>query len=54
MIVANGVVKNSCELIPTREILLNQLRNGKEQDSWPDFFDTYWKLIYGVARRAGR
>jgi RNA polymerase sigma-70 factor (ECF subfamily) len=29
------------------------LKNWKDQSSWQEFFDTYWKLIYGVARKAG-
>jgi|SRR5436190_10332109 len=39
--------------IPTRESLLLRLRDWDAHTSWKDFFDTYWKLIYGVARRAG-
>ena len=41
------------ELIPTRVSLLNRLKNWQDQSSWQEFFDTYWKLIYGVARQAG-
>ena len=41
------------ELIPTRRSLLKRLKNWEDQTSWKDFFDTYWKLIYGVARKAG-
>lgn len=41
------------ELIPTRRSLLRRLKNWQDQASWKDFFDTYWKLIYGVARKAG-
>src|SRR2546430_14777111 len=41
------------ELIPTRESLLSRLKDWKDRESWQDFFDTYWKLIYGVARKAG-
>jgi RNA polymerase sigma-70 factor (ECF subfamily) len=32
---------------------LNRLKDWDDQRSWRDFFDTYWKLIYGVARKAG-
>ena len=39
--------------IPTRRSLLSRLKNWDDQESWKDFFDTYWKLIYGVAIRAG-
>jgi len=41
------------ELIPTRASLLERLRDWQDQASWQDFFDTYWKLIYCVARKAG-
>ena len=41
------------ELIPTRASLLSRLKDWKNRESWQDFFDTYWKLIYGTARRAG-
>jgi RNA polymerase sigma-70 factor (ECF subfamily) len=41
------------ELIPTRASLLQRLKNWQDQSSWRVFFDTYWKLIYGVARKAG-
>ena len=41
------------ELIPTRASLINRLKDWQDQASWQDFFDTYWKLIYGVARKAG-
>jgi RNA polymerase sigma-70 factor (ECF subfamily) len=29
------------------------LKDWGDQASWQDFFDTYWKLIYSVATRAG-
>ena len=41
------------ELIPTRATLLQRLKDWQDQASWQDFFDTYWKLIYGVARKGG-
>jgi RNA polymerase sigma factor (sigma-70 family) len=41
------------ELIPTRASLIHRLKDWQDNSSWRDFFDTYWKLIYGVARRAG-
>ena len=40
-------------LIPTRYSLLSRLQNWDDQDSWKDFFDTYWRLIYSVARKSG-
>ncbi|MBC7979082.1 MAG: sigma-70 family RNA polymerase sigma factor, partial [Armatimonadetes bacterium] len=41
------------ELIPTRKSLLSKLKNRHDNESWEVFFDTYWKLIYGAALRAG-
>jgi RNA polymerase sigma-70 factor (ECF subfamily) len=41
------------DTVPTRQSLVSRLRNLEDRDSWQDFFDTYWKLIYSVARRAG-
>lgn len=41
------------EFIPTRRTLLSRLRNLDDQESWRTFFNTYWKLIYGVATKAG-
>jgi RNA polymerase sigma-70 factor (ECF subfamily) len=41
------------ELIPTRATLLQRLKNWQDQSSWQEFFDTYWKLIYRVALKAG-
>jgi RNA polymerase sigma factor (sigma-70 family) len=41
------------ELIPTRTTLLLRLKDWQDQPSWQEFFDTYWKLIYGVATKSG-
>src|SRR5947207_466930 len=41
------------EIIATRSSLIKRLKNWDDRASWKDFFDTYWKLIYGVARAAG-
>lgn len=41
------------ELIRTRTTLIKRLRNWQDQASWQDFFDTYWKLIFGVAVKSG-
>ena len=48
-----AMLKSAHDLIPTRRSLLNRLKDWEDQESWQDFFDTYWKLIYGVAARAG-
>src|SRR2546429_8519785 len=47
------MARNPENLIPTRRSLLDRLKNWDDQESWKDFFDTYWKLIYGVALKAG-
>ncbi len=39
--------------VNTRRSLISRLRNLEDRDSWQDFFDSYWKLIYSVARKAG-
>ena len=39
--------------LQTRVTLLNRLKDWRDQSSWQEFFDIYWKLIYGVARKAG-
>ncbi|HSY73981.1 MAG TPA: sigma-70 family RNA polymerase sigma factor [Dongiaceae bacterium] len=41
------------ELIPTRTTLLERLKDWGDDSSWRDFFDIYWKLIYGVAVKGG-
>jgi RNA polymerase sigma factor (sigma-70 family) len=40
-------------LIPTRYSLLSRLQNWDDQASWKEFFDTYWRLIYSIALKAG-
>jgi RNA polymerase sigma-70 factor (ECF subfamily) len=47
------VSKNEDEVIRTRATLLDRMKNWNDQASWQEFFDIYWKLIYGVARKAG-
>jgi RNA polymerase sigma-70 factor (ECF subfamily) len=37
----------------TRWSLLARLKNWEDQESWREFFDTYWRLIYSVALKAG-
>jgi len=38
---------------PTRQSLLSRLRDWQDQAGWREFFDTYWRLIYKVARDSG-
>lgn len=33
--------------------MLSRLRNLADNESWRTFFDTYWRLIYNVARKSG-
>lgn len=47
-----GSLREDGELIATRESLLSRLRQ-RENESWREFFETYWKLIYNTARRSG-
>jgi RNA polymerase sigma factor (sigma-70 family) len=39
--------------IPTRHSLLHRLKDWGDDTGWREFFDTYWELIYHVARKAG-
>lgn len=32
---------------------MSRLRNLGDSESWHDFFETYWRLIYNVARKSG-
>src|SRR5260370_35090593 len=41
------------ELIPTRWTLIKRLKHWDDHESWREFFDLYWKLIYGVALKSG-
>jgi len=41
------------DLEATRTTLIDRLKNWQDQRSWQDFFNIYWKLIYGVARKGG-
>ena len=54
---AEGQEQRGEELIPTRASLLSRLRNQQDesrwQSSWREFFEIYWRLVYGVARKAG-
>jgi len=41
------------EFLPTRQSLLERLKQWDDQESWRDFFDTYSGLLYATARKAG-
>lgn len=39
--------------LATRRSLLSRLKQSNAQESWREFFDTYWRLIYTTALNAG-
>jgi RNA polymerase sigma factor (sigma-70 family) len=39
--------------LATRATLLSRLKDWNDQQSWQEFFDTYWRLIYSVALKSG-
>ncbi|MCI0533614.1 MAG: sigma-70 family RNA polymerase sigma factor [Verrucomicrobiales bacterium] len=41
------------ETLATRASLLGRLKDLENQGSWQEFFDTYWRLIYSTALKAG-
>jgi len=41
------------ELMRTRASLLVRLKNWSDDESWQEFFDTYWRLIFSTAVHAG-
>lgn len=41
------------DLLPTRGSLLARLQDWQDDDSWRQFFDTYWRLIYHFAKQRG-
>src|SRR5437868_385851 len=44
---------NDVDSIPTRQSLLARLKDVGDQESWREFFDTYWRLIHATALKAG-
>ena len=46
-------LSDSDRFIPTRRSLLSRLKDWNDQESWREFFETYWTLIYKAAIRAG-
>ena len=39
-------------MLQTRQSLINRLKNHDDSDSWEEFFNIYWKLIYSYAMRS--
>jgi RNA polymerase sigma factor (sigma-70 family) len=37
----------------TRATLIRRLKDWQDQTGWQEFYDTYWRLIYGVSRKSG-
>ena len=44
---------DATDFLPTRRSLLSRLKRCDDQMAWQTFFDTYWKLLYSVALKAG-
>ncbi|MGA2863283.1 MAG: sigma-70 family RNA polymerase sigma factor [Verrucomicrobiota bacterium] len=53
MIAENLRSNDANEFIPTRQSLLSRLKDWDDHESWKVFFDTYWRLIYNAALKAG-
>ncbi|MGA2244015.1 MAG: sigma-70 family RNA polymerase sigma factor [Verrucomicrobiota bacterium] len=49
----NATTLLSNDHLPTRYSLLSRLQDWDDQDSWKEFFDTYWGLIYSFALKSG-
>lgn len=45
--------KSREEFLPTRQSLLQRLKRWDDQESWRDFFNQYWRLLYSTAIKAG-
>ena len=45
--------QSQAEYLPTRQSLLERLRRWDDQESWGDFFNLYWGLLYATATKAG-
>ena len=41
------------EFLPTRHSLLERLKRLDDQESWRDFFNLYWGLLYATSIKAG-
>ena len=50
---AQAAIVDQNAFIPTRRSLLSRLKSWDNQDSWREFFDTYWRLVYNFALKAG-
>jgi RNA polymerase sigma-70 factor (ECF subfamily) len=41
------------EILATRRSLVERLGDWNDRKRWQQFFDSYWRLIHGTARKAG-
>ncbi len=41
------------EVLATRRSLVERLGDWDDRKRWQQFFDSYWRLIHGTARKAG-
>jgi RNA polymerase sigma-70 factor (ECF subfamily) len=46
-------MSTSDDLLGTRRSLLGRLKDWGDHESWQDFFNTYWRLIYNVGIKSG-
>lgn len=46
-------MKETNHSLPTRASLLARLKDWGDQEGWREFFDTYWHLVFSVARKQG-
>jgi len=51
--ITEGAFTVEADSLPTRSSLLSRLRDAGDDASWRVFFETYWRLLYNVARKAG-
>jgi RNA polymerase sigma-70 factor (ECF subfamily) len=49
----NSEARRLQSTVATRRSLLSRLKQSNAQESWREFFDTYWRLIYVTALNAG-
>lgn len=49
----NLPLRHAPSSLATRHSLLSRLKESNAQESWREFFNTYWRLIYTTAFRAG-
>ena len=47
------MLQHEPETIPTRHSLLGRLKDWQDHESWREFFQIYWRLVYSVALKAG-